>query len=615
MAFLLEFPLHRQNDCSPENVQPTEVLQPASFVKSRIAHELGSHVIVIPFIFSRDGGNTCYPDPDVSILEILRVHYNSEDIPESSESHSMRCAWFLVALFSRIRQEMQTWEVHHGYRELAQAWKDYFCSHRAQIYEEVRALTIDLISIDPWPTDVLKSQCKKQAKAAAESLISQISRLTGGESSTRRDMKLVISFDDADALEEAEYTMIILSSLFVHLPIMFFHITSRSLLNIECSNEVTPGAFENTLPSSYHDPAFVPLPLDLPSGSLRKSIQEFLSGRRMWRAICHAGINPNENAQSVVGRALSYLRGAAVVVDRYKEMTNLAHLLGLTLVHAEANAMDADLTFAEDTFPHILSLTPESMSIDVEAIPEPEICSRSNWMQLLHDCLSHGVIREPSSQIALRLLLLHAQDYSSTRVLADPFNRSNIPVRVLEYLKILFGERNLSTIRSEFVTELPTIGHVFPNAWIHFTHFIDTASSKSKSYTIGAMVESALVQRAAVVDNHRIFIPVYSASSPERASGNSVLTTSAVIISLGDDGGLTDDLYLESLPELFPHILINIAFNNDDAASVKLGTKRTGASGAFSYEIVARGSYFGIFQALRMEGESMAPLYRILSGE
>ncbi|KAK7035519.1 hypothetical protein VNI00_011812 [Paramarasmius palmivorus] len=593
-----------------QDIQPPDMLHIKTFGKARIAHELGSHAFVIPFILGRDGSD-CRPGPDVSILELLRVDYNSENIPESAESHSMRCAWFLVALFSKIRDEISTWEHHQNYLELSRTWKQYFWVHKTRILEDVRARTIDLISIDPWPTDGLRSQCKKQARLAAESLVALISRLAGGEPSTLQTIRLIISFDHAEVLAEAEYSMIILSHLFTHLPIMFLHITTRPMHGTISFTRTALPTVNYPFAALHEDSMFVPLPLDLPSGCLRRSIQEFLSGRRLWKAIFCTPTKYHDNVPIAESAPLYLQDWATTIDDRQKDVNNLSRLLGLTLVRPTPDYAVADeLAMVEDSFPHIVSLTQEA--------PDSEETnsrtSRSRRTLLLQECVAHGMVLESAPEIALRLLLLNTQDHTSARLLADSSNCTSIPVRVLEFLTILFGERSLSTISSELVTELPTIGHVFPNAWIHFNHFIDSAPLKSKGNTIGAVVESALVQRAAVIDDHRIFIPVFSASSPERAISSSVLTTSAIIVSLGNDDRLTDDLYLESLPELFPHILVNITLTNEADAAVRLGTRRTGASGAFSYEIVARGSCSGIFHALGMEGETVAPIYQRLFG-
>ncbi|KAF9263423.1 hypothetical protein L218DRAFT_865145, partial [Marasmius fiardii PR-910] len=191
-----------------------------------------------------------------------------------------RCAWFFVALFSRLREEMVRWGRHNSYIKLSEAWRTYFASRQRRIFEEVRARAIELVETDPWRTDIARSQCRKDAQAVAEALILQICRMTGERPSSRGKVQLLLFFNDASVLGASEYPLVVMSHLFIHLPIVFLHISPRTVSlkrgAPECGEECV-----KDLGHYLSSEALVPLPLDMPSDVRTNYLWEFLSGRML----------------------------------------------------------------------------------------------------------------------------------------------------------------------------------------------------------------------------------------------------------------------------------------------------------------------------------------------
>ncbi|KAG7098867.1 hypothetical protein E1B28_000768 [Marasmius oreades] len=247
---------------------------------------------LIPFILE-----VAQPSSEASILTFLQLHD-----PHLVSCSYVRCAWFFVALFSILREEMVRWGRHGNYIALSEAWRDFLSSRRQRIYEQVVVRSVELVETDLCRADITKSPSRKDAQAAAEALILQICRMTGERPSSRGKVQLLLLFDDASVLEASEYTIIVTSHLFIHLPVMFLHISPPWKGGPSERTEEDVKDLGHYLSAE----ALVPLPLDMPLDIRTNHLWEFLSGRMIWNgihydsvSILHARVPPKHGEQTV----------------------------------------------------------------------------------------------------------------------------------------------------------------------------------------------------------------------------------------------------------------------------------------------------------------------------
>ncbi|KAL0570504.1 hypothetical protein V5O48_011450 [Marasmius crinis-equi] len=500
---------------------------------AQIVREPGS-AFLIPFVFSS------HDSAEAGLLEFLKV-----SDPDQYSCRYVRCAWFFVALFSKICEEMIRWHRHNSYLKLAEVWRDFIWARREKIYEDVRLRSIELLHADPWRADRSGSQSQKEAQSAAEALILQICRMTGERPASRGKIQVLVFFNDASVLGASEYPLVTTSHLFIHLPIMFLHITRREpeppAENEDCHQD---------LAQYFRSEAFVPLPMDMPIEVRTSYLWEFLSGRMLWRAVYYDQqldeTTPRGAVSGLFGldRAQDDIEMVVSPVDSDDEtppIERFAQTVSLRSPH-RSNSFSSDQS--------------QDMLLDVQ----PEVTSRSPVLD------GKGALLQ---EIAHSL-----EDCVATKF-------PNTPIRLLDLLEMLLGPEEMSQLTKSSVTELPMFGYVYKNAWVHLTRIL---RSEETNDSLGTQLEGALSQRAALADSRRrIFIPVFSASSSLEAVRHEI-ATSAAVISFGDS---CEDLDLGSLPDLLPQLVVKFQEEASPTPSAKLDTIRTSANGAFGYQITA----------------------------
>ncbi|KAK1232649.1 hypothetical protein PQX77_004211 [Marasmius sp. AFHP31] len=512
-----------------------------------------SSAFLIPFTFSPHNPS------DTAVLDFLRI-----DDQKHGSCRYVRCAWLFVALFAKIRDAMIRCHRHNSYLKLAELWREFIWSRREKIFEDVMSTATQLVDADPWRTDRTRSQSQKEAQNAAEALILQICRMTGETPSSRGKIQVLVFFNDASVLGPAEYPIVVTSHLFIHLPIMFLHLTPRKSTfkeSLDDSEEL------QDLGEYFRSEAFVPLPLDMPLEVRSSYLWEFLSGRMLWRAIYY-DTYPDE----ALGRT------------SVSDPIGIPKSRGDIEMFAPPAEDDSDGTPPCEQLRHISLRSPPPVQLANSDFSQDMLVDDDDDDDTLSPPSSYGGAEVKMSNMitddgrcTLLQQIAHSLDDCVTRF-------QHTPVRLLDLLELFFGPEQMTELSKATVTELPMFGFTFRNAWVHLARILRVDETPEKE-PLGTQLETALSQRVALADSRRrIYIPVFSASSSAQAVRHGI-ATSAVVISLGDT---CEDIDFGSLPDLLP--LLVVQFSEDaSSTTTELGTIRTSKNGAFGYQITASG--------------------------
>ncbi|KAJ8077156.1 hypothetical protein AAF712_004056 [Marasmius tenuissimus] len=526
----------------------------AESLSSGNAHTVSepSSAFLIPFTFSPHNPS------DTAILDFLRL-----DDQKHGSSRYVRCAWLFVALFAKIRDAMMRCHRHNSYLKLAELWREFIWSRREKIFEDVMSTAAQFVDADPWRADRTRSQSQKEAQNAAEALILQICRMTGETPSSRGKIQVLVFFNDASVLGPAEYPIVVTSHLFIHLPIMFLHLTPRKSTfkeSLDDSEEL------QDLGEYFRSEAFVPLPLDMPLEVRSSYLWEFLSGRMLWRAIYYDTYPDESLGRTPVSGPIGIPKSRGDIEmfappaeddsDGTPPCEQLRHISLRSPPPADfANSEDMLVDDDEEDDEEDETLSPPPYGGE-EVKMSNMITDDERWLQ----------------QMA------HSLDDCVTRF-------QHTPIRLLDLLELFFGPEEMTELSKATVTELPMFGFTFRNAWVHLARIL-RADETSDKESLGTQLDTALSQRVALADSRRrIYIPVFSASSSAQAVRHGI-ATSAVVISFGDT---CEDVDFGSLPDLLPLLVVQFPKVASPTATTKLGTIRTSANGAFGYQITASG--------------------------
>ena len=70
------------------------------------------------------------------------LHFLSLDDLRHQSCRYVRCAWFFVALFAKVREAMILFHRHNSYLRLAELWREFIWTRREKIYEDIRSMAV-----------------------------------------------------------------------------------------------------------------------------------------------------------------------------------------------------------------------------------------------------------------------------------------------------------------------------------------------------------------------------------------------------------------------------------------------------------------------------------------